>query len=115
MESLGKISVVLCRMPTFTPDTYGQKINDEDGGGSHDKKFSMWRHYGTPIQVGYVVHITSGAANTAPGATMIDTDTEKGADSGSGEDGRAVFKNGSTYTITSAEETILNAAGYTTS
>ena len=113
-------------MPTFTPDTYGVKINSETQGGEGER-FSLWRHYGLPIQTSYVVIITDGVATAAPGRKSPNYMTDivgnaevdnavasyDGADSGSGDDGRAVFQGGITYNVTSAEETILEAAGYT--
>lgn len=97
-------------MATFTPDTYTVPLNDEEVG--HAARFSMWRHYGAPIPVGYSVLITSGAATTAPGTISPTTNDIADADAGSGEGGKAWFRGGITYTITSAEQTILCAAGY---
>ena len=107
-------------MPTFTPTTYGMPIPDE----KHDH-VSLWRHYGLPIQTGYSVIISEGVATPAPGvisppirditgnaAVPNATETHVGADAGSGEGGLAWFRGGISYTITSAEETILVAAGY---
>ena len=73
---------------------------------------SLWRHYGVPIATGYSVLITSGTATTAPGKISPTAGEIAAADSGSGEGGLAWFRGGIAYTITSAEETILNAAGY---
>ena len=113
-------------MPSFTPDTYGVKINAETQGGELERH-SLWRHYGTPIQTSYIVIIRDGVANPPPGSkspnemTQIVGNAEvdnavasfTAADAGSGDDGRAVFQGGILYTITDAEETILLAAGYT--
>lgn len=115
-------------MPTFTPDTYGVALNDETQGGE-GPRHSMWRHYGLPIQTSYKVIIRSGVANPSPGSKSPNYMTEivgnaevdnavasyAAADAGSGDDGRAVFQGGITYTITAGEDTILKAAGYTTS
>ena len=115
-------------MPSFTPPTYGVKINDETQGGE-PARYSLWRHYGTPIQTGYVVLIRSGAANASPGTVTPNSMTQitgnaevpnatanyTAADDGSGEGGLAYFRGGIQYTITAAEDTILKAAGYTTS
>ena len=81
---------------------------------NHDGKYSMWRHYGGVIPVGYVVIITSGSVTTAPGKISATADEWAAADSGSGEGGKAIFRGGISYTITSAEQTILDNAGYTT-
>ena len=97
-------------MATFIPPTYGDPIGPEADG--HSERYSMWRHYGTPIKVGYSVLITDGTATTAPGRVSPTADDIAGADTGSGEGGLAWFRGGISYTITSAEETILTAAGY---
>ena len=101
-------------MPTFTPTTYNLPISGKEqvlgGDANHE---SMWRHYGSPIPVGYVVIITSGAANASPGSISPSVDTMAGADEGSGDGGLAIFSRGATYTVTNAEDTILTAAGYT--
>lgn len=98
-------------MATFTPTTYNRPINPESTG--HGEKYSMWRHYGSPIPVGYVVIITGGTANASPGGIGLTADDWAGADSGSGEGGKAIFRGGITYTVTAGEQTILEAAGYT--
>jgi len=99
-------------IPTFTPDTYGVRINDETQGGEA-ARFSLWRHYGLPIQTGYVVLITDGVASPSPGRISPSVTDMAGADTGSGDDGRGVFSRGATYTVTDAEDTILTTAGYT--
>ena len=71
------------------------------------------RYYTFPV--GRSVLITGGVATTFPGTTAPTTQDILAADSGSGEEGRAAFLGGRTYTITAGEETILNAAGYSTS
>jgi len=103
-------------MPTFTPPTRNEAITGKEqvvgGDASHA---SMWRHYGSPIPVGYTVLITSGVATTSPGRIAPTTDDIAGADAGSGDADLAYFRGGQEYTITAAEDTILKAAGYTTS
>ena len=74
---------------------------------------SMWRHYGTPIATGYSVLITGGVATPSPGRVSPTAGDIAAADAGSGEGGKAWFRGGITYTVTSAEQTILEAAGYT--
>ena len=111
-------------MSQFTPTTFTTPINDESFG--HGKDYSMWRHYAGVIPTPYVVIITDGVANASPGTVSPSVHTIKGnaevpnatasyagADAGSGDAGLAVFTGGRTYTVTSAEETILLAAGYT--
>lgn len=99
-------------MPEFIPPTYGVPIKPETQGGE-SAKYSMWRHYNTPIPVGYSVLITSGTATPSPGTVSPTTTNIQNADAGSGEGGKAWFRGGITYNVTSAEETILEAAGYT--
>ena len=111
-------------MPTFTPTTYGAKINAETQGGETERH-SLWRQYGLPIQAAYTVIVRSGVANASPGTISPNATTQitgnadvpnavtsyAAADSGSGDDGRAVFSRAATYTVTAAEETILLDAG----
>jgi len=100
-------------MPTFTPTTYNEAITGEEQHNLSRPHESMWRHYGSPIPVGYVVIITSGAANASPGSISPSVDDMAGADAGSGDGGLAIFSRGATYTVTAGEDTILTAAGYT--
>ena len=72
----------------------------------------MWRHYGGAIQTGYSVLITSGTATPSPGVVSPNANDVNAADTGSGEGGLAWFRGGIAYTITSAEESALNSAGY---
>lgn len=95
-------------MPTFTPETYGERIAPEKA-----EHADMWRHFGTPIKVGYSVLITGGTATTSPGTVSPTADDIAGADSGSGEGDKAWFRGGITYVVTSAEAAALAAAGYT--
>lgn len=97
-------------MPTFTPDTYTdappvEKVN-------HKADHSLWRYYGGR-EVEYVVLITSGVANASPGVVSPTTGQLAAADDGSGDEGKAIYRGGRTYTVTAAEDTILTAAGYT--
>jgi len=70
------------------------------------------RWYSFPV--GYSVLITGGVVTPYPGRTVPTVDEMNAADSGSGENGKAVFLGGRSYTVTSEEETLLIAAGYTT-
>ena len=94
-------------MPTFIPETYGMPIPTEGD------KNSLWRHYGLPIQTSYSVLITGGVATPSPGRISPTAGDIAAADDGSGEGGKAWFRGGITYAVTSAESTILEAAGYT--
>ena len=98
-------------MATFTPPTYFMPWGPENAAG-FGEKWSLWRHY-DGIPTGYVVLITSGVATASPGRASVTTDEILAADSGSGDDGRAHFRGGIGYAVTTAEKTILEAAGYT--
>lgn len=95
-------------MPSFTPTTYKGRI--EQG----PRRYNLWR-YTNWRDVGYHVLITGGVATASPGTISPESDAIAAADSGSGEGGKAWFRGGITYTITGTEDTILTAAGYTTS
>jgi hypothetical protein len=98
-------------MPTFAPTTYGnQPLGPELDHQSLG--YNMFRYF-DELPVGYHVLITSGVATTSPGRKSLDTNDISDADSGSGEGGKAWFRGGLTYTVTAAEQTILEAAGYT--
>jgi hypothetical protein len=97
--------------PKFRPDTYFAHRRAETV--NHSERFSLWRYFdGVPTE--YVVIITSGVASPAPGRTSPSVDDINDADSGSGEQGLAVFRGGRLYEITGAENVILTTAGYTT-
>jgi hypothetical protein len=98
-------------MATFTTETYNAGPIGGVEHGHPDQ--TLWRYY-VGIPTGYSVLITSGAASTFPGILNPTTDQINGADSGSGDNGKAAFIGGRTYTITAGEKTILDAAGYTT-
>jgi len=93
-------------MPTFTPPTYFTPWNGDKG----PRDLLKW-YDGIPT--GYSVLITSGAASTHPGVVSPSQDDIDAADSGSGFGDRAAFIGGRSYTVTSGEQTILEAAGYT--
>jgi hypothetical protein len=94
-------------MPTFTAPTYRIPFNDE----KINKPRHLMRWFSLPV--GYTVLITGGVATPLPGRTVPTVSELAAADAGSGDGGKAVFSNGVTYTITSGEQTILEAAGYT--
>ena len=99
-------------MPSFTPTTYDvPKLHEE--ADEHDERFSLWRYFSDGIATSFVAIITGGVANASPGVANPSVDSLKNADSGSGENGLGVFHGGQTYTVTSGEDTILTAAGYT--
>jgi hypothetical protein len=96
-------------MATFTPPTYfvpWTKLTDQG-----DPKQRLFRFY-DGVPAAYSVIITGGAASDAPGQIGPTTEEILAADAGSGDEGRAVFQGGRSYTITGTEETILTAAGY---
>lgn len=73
-------------------------------------RFDLMRYYSFPV--GYSVLITGGVATPYPGQTVPTTDQINAADAGSGEAGKAYFIGGKLYTVTGAEVTALNTAGY---
>jgi len=100
-------------MPTFTPPTRTERIPPDRIEQRFGGRAGLFRHYGQPIAVGYSVLITSGVASASPGVVSPDVNQLAATDAGSGEDGKAWFTGGKTYTVTSAEQTILEAAGHT--
>ncbi len=99
-------------MPTFAPTTYDVPKHAELDG-PHSERYSLWRYFSDGVPTSHVVIITSGVANASPGFTTPSVDQMNAADSGSGVAGKAIFHGGQTYTVTSGEDTILTAAGYT--
>jgi len=97
-------------MPTFTPTTYDLGKLPEEAG--HGPDWSLWRYFRDGIAAQYVVIITGGVANPSPGYASPSVDQFNNADSGSGENGKAIFRGGETYTVTDGEKVILIAAGY---
>lgn len=103
-------------MVQWSPPTFNMPL---------DRKSMLWRQYGKPIPTPYVVMIIGGVVTPYPGLVNVSTRTKfgnaevpnavasyTGADSGSGEGGRAVWYGGRVYTITDAEKALLAAAGY---
>lgn len=88
-------------MATFTPPTYIRRYG-KDG---------LWKYYDFPV--GKVVLIQADDT-VVEQATFTDAEMQA-AKAGSGDFGKAVFRRGITYTITASEDTLLTAAGYTTS
>lgn len=96
-------------MADFTPPTFKQPFNPES---QDHPKYSLWRWY-AGYNTPYSVLITDGVATPYPGTVSPTIADTANADAGSGEGGQAWFRGGITYSVTSAEETILVAAGYT--
>ncbi len=99
-------------MPTFAPTTYDMPKPPEVNA-PHTDRYSLWRYFSDGVPTSHVVIITSGVANASPGHKTPSVDQMNAADVGSGEVGKAIFHGGQTYTVTSGEDTILTAAGYT--
>lgn len=97
-------------MPTFTPPTYEAPFLPETHCG-YPEKYAVMRFYSYPV--GYSVLITGGVATDSPGTTAPTPAQIAAADSGSGENGKAWFRGGIEYAVTSTEQTILEAAGFT--
>lgn len=92
-------------MPTFSPPTFNVRVDAREGAGPTERvNFSRGRS----------VRIVGGVASTYPGEGFLTGADIDAADAGSGYDGKAVFLGGHVWTVTAGEETILNAAGYTT-
>ncbi len=104
--------VVLGRMPTFAPTTYDVSKHAEVHG-PHEDRYNLWRYFSDGVPTPYVIIIAAGAANASPGHATPSVDQLNAADSGSGEAGKGIFYGGYSYTVTSGEDTILSAAGYT--
>jgi len=92
----------------------------------HRRRHNLWMQYGKVTPTPYVVLIESGVVTPYPGLVNVSVRRIKGnaevpnavnsytgADAGSGEGGRACFYGGRVYDITTAEATLLDAAGYT--
>lgn len=90
-------------MATFTPPTRDEPFNNELG-----------RH-GLAFPVGKVVYILDADDSVVETESFEDPTTVALMKTGSGDFGKALFRRGITYTITSEEETILDNAGYTVS
>ena len=97
---------------TVTFATYDvPKLPEENA--PHDKRYSLWRYFSDGIPTSFVAIITGGVANASPGYANPTVDQLNNADVGSGENGRAVwYGNSSVQTVTAAEGTVLNVAGY---
>lgn len=94
-------------MTTFIAPTYRVPYGREE-----PKEWSLFRYY-DGFEREYVVIIDGGTPSTYPGLVSPSTSTLAGADSGSGENGLAIFRGGRSYEISASEESALNSAGYT--
>jgi len=70
--------------------------------------------HGVAFPVGLVIWIADADDAVTSTTTIRDPEDIALAKSGSGDFGKAIFRRGKTYTITAGEQTILDAAGYTT-
>jgi len=70
--------------------------------------------YGVAFPVGLVVWIADADDAVTETSSIRDPEDIALAKSGSGDFGKAIFRRGLTYTITAGEQTLLDAAGYTT-
>lgn len=100
-------------MPVFTPPVHADRWGKEDIG--HTKRWSLWRWYEPVVEFPRTVIIRSGVAEPlfSEGLRTFSPADFTAADSGSGEEGQAVFRGKASHNITETEETILEAAGYT--
>lgn len=90
-------------MPTFTAPTRSEPIDN-----------ALGRH-GVSFPVGLVVYILEEDDVVVETETFEDPTTVALMKDGSGDFGKALFRRGITYTVTTEEETILDNAGYTVS
>jgi hypothetical protein len=89
-------------MASFTPPTFEEPFQNRLGD------------YGVAFPVGLVVWIADADDAVTETQSIRDPEDIDLAKAGSGDFGKAIFRRGLAYTITAGEETILNAAGYTT-
>ena len=92
-------------MVTFDTEdqaTYEQPINNRLG------------QYGVSFLVGKVVWIAAADDAVKEVTSIRDPEDIDLAKDGTGDFGKAIFRRGKTYTISAGEDTILQAAGYTT-
>lgn len=87
-------------MPSFTPPTYEQPVDNVLG-----------RH-GVAFPVSIIVYIKADDS-VVQTTLIVDPDDILTMKDGSGDFGKACFRRGKTYTITSGEASILTGAGYT--
>jgi len=81
----------------------------------HEAKWSLWRWYEPMVQFPRTIVITAGVVPPLASEglkTFVAGDFEA-ADSGSGEDGKAVFRGRLAHVVTTIEKDLLVAAGYT--
>ena len=88
-------------MPTFTAPTYNQPVDNILG------------KHGISFPVGKIVLILDADDSVREATLIVDPTDIDLAKAGSGDFGKAIFRRGKTYTITSEEGTILEDAGYT--
>ena len=102
-------------MTTLAMTYYLTPWKDESVG--HGAKWSLWRWF-DGFRTPHLVIITSGAANAAPGYSSATTDQIEAADASTSAsvayEGKAIWSSHhAPHTVTSAEGTILDTAGYT--
>jgi hypothetical protein len=101
------------------PGTMFQAPKFSDRWGSeeigHEKVWSLWRYYEPVVEFVQTVIISGGVAipTATEGARTLTAAEIAGADAGSGEGGKAVFRGRLTHPVTAGEATILTTAGYT--
>lgn len=85
-----------------------------EGQGHHDK-YSLWRWY-SGFRTARVIIITGGVATPSPGLAQATTEQYAAADTGSGQDGKAIWHSTNrAQTVSSGEGSILTTAGYSVS
>lgn len=100
-------------MATFTATTYEQPIGDRR---SSRRKFSATNRlgdHGVAFPVGFVVWIRDSDKEVIETTTITDPTDIDAAQTGSGDFGKSIFRNGRTYEVNATEETQLTNAGFT--
>ncbi len=97
----------------FTAPLYNEKWGDERA--SHGKEWSLWRYFEPVVQTVQTVIISGGVVipTATEGTATLTAAQIAGADSGTGENGLAVFRGKLNHTVSTSEASLLVAAGYT--
>lgn len=107
-------------MPTFSPPLENQPETMIERGNrrkdvEHDAKYSLYRYYLPVLQHGRTVTITNGVVTPVASAPAIQFDASvfAAADTGSGLNGKAVWRGSRTTPVDNTDAAKLELAGYT--
>ena len=97
----------------FMAPKFSDRWGDEEVG--HERVWSLWRHYEPVVEFVQTVIISGGVAipTASEGARTLTPAEIAGADAGTGEGGKAVFRGRLSHEVSMSEATILSNAGYT--